>query len=141
METNTNISRRERKKQRKNSFKQIIGALFTTALALGLFYVGYIYFEVRLQLIEEETKAQVEKSLAEIQQANALNQQSLKSTLDAVLFEMEEIKHALSKADENLGMSTLAQESLTERIEALDKQLSELQRGLTILQEDYDAVN
>ncbi|MGF7184542.1 TolA-binding protein [Desulfitispora alkaliphila] len=142
MEEKDNLSRLKQKKEEKSStLKQVGGTALLLALAISLFFGGYTYFEERLEAVQKETEASIEQALMDVQETNSLTVQNLEGKLDNLLLEMEEIKIALSEADENLGSSSAVQESMSQRIEELDNQLKELQQGLILLQEDFHESN
>ena len=111
-------------KRRTLCWKKLLLSVMLVILWGGMIY-GASYY----------AKQYIDKSIQSVQQTNAMNVRVLEDRLSNLSAEMQEIKHALQDTDQVLSGSESTQQALNNKIDALDKQLRELERSLKILKE------
>lgn len=92
---------------------------------------GFFFVQYRIGLMQ----ADMEQSVREVKETNALNINKLEEQVSGLEASMREIQGALEEADESIDSSQSANEALNTRIEELDKDLEELQETLDALKE------
>ena len=80
-------------------------------------------------------KVYIDRSMAAVQQTNAVNVQTLQNRLDSMAGEIDQIQLALNNADQTLASSGSTQENLNQKIQELDNQLQLLAKSLAVLKE------
>ncbi len=122
-------SRRDgsRKKRINPLWRQLAVILVPVVLWAGLLYGAYYY-----------ATDYINKVVRHVEQTNALQVQVLEDRLDAIQFELAQMKEALADADQVLARSEQTREALHQRINDLDRQLERLEESLNVLRKSPD---
>jgi septal ring factor EnvC (AmiA/AmiB activator) len=81
----------------------------------------------------------IDRTVREIQEANALNVQAMEAQITSLHNEMSAIKEALDKTDATISSTGTASEEVNKRITEMDEHLKKLEKSLNILKESGNA--
>ena len=135
MKDNISSSRTDKK---RNGTSVVVIAVLLIALigsAVGFSYFGYKYIDGQFKLIQQDVEENLASVLNEIQSINTNNIKSMEESLNQMILEMEELKKVVSDADKSVTSTSAAQQSLTDKIQNLEKQLKDLQKGMELLRD------
>lgn len=122
------LSRKE--KNNSTTQKTIIFSLLAIILWGAIVYFGYTY-----------AKEYIDTSIQQVQQENALNVQQLTEEVQTLKLEVRNLTDSIISTGLTLSNSTSIQDQIDQRLEALDKNLKDLENSLRVLQEAPNAKN
>lgn len=111
----------------------IVIVLIGTAIGFG--YYGHSYIDSQFTMIQQEVEDNLAGVLTEIQSINNNNIKSMEDSLNQMILEMETLKKVVSDADRSVTTTSAAQQGLTDKIQTLESQLKDLQRGMELLRD------
>lgn len=124
-------------KKRTGTSIVLIGVILVALIggAIGLSYYGFKYIENQFKVIQQDVEENLSSVLTEIQSINTNNIKSMEESLNKMILEMETLKKVINDADKTVTSTSTAHQSLTEKIQSLEKQLKELQKGMELLKD------
>ncbi len=126
--TETEITRIEATKKKKQRFKKILINIAVFIVSAGVWYAaayyGYTY-----------AKGYVDTSIRNVQQQNAMNIKQLTEKIEALGQEIAGLREHIEEADSTISSSTSVQRRIDDKLIDLQSQLKELERTLNILKE------
>ncbi|MEW6623834.1 MAG: hypothetical protein AB1420_12035 [Bacillota bacterium] len=120
---------------RKRSSTSIIITLLIVLVWAGLMYGGYMFIEYKMDENRKQITRDLDRSIKEVMETNALNIMLLEEKVAALSNEMADLAILLQETDESLTMQNYFREAINEKMEELTIQLERLEESLEMLKE------